>query len=182
VWRHMKRCHCRLHYDRKFQIFIFLIGHINVNKGVFCLIISYLQIKSYNVLNYNNCSTDWPFPLSVFIWYKVNLIIFSLKNNLFSPWYRWKISELALNNNHSFTHCIVQPSLYSTVTLGDKWKMDYYKVSKYDKRCRFTTTPKLLHYTTKPLSKLLHYTPKPLSKFEKIKVLLRKVNGHVFVF
>jgi hypothetical protein len=36
---------------------------INVNKGVFCLIISYLQIKSYNVLNYNNCSTDWPFPL-----------------------------------------------------------------------------------------------------------------------
>ena len=41
-----------------------LIGHINVNKGVFCLIISYLQIKSYNVLNYSNCSTDCPFPLS----------------------------------------------------------------------------------------------------------------------
>ena len=60
----MKKCHGRLHYDRKFQIFIFLIGHINVNKGVFCLMISYLQIKSYNVLNYNNCSTDWPFPLS----------------------------------------------------------------------------------------------------------------------
>ena len=59
----MKRCHGRLHYDRKFQIFIFLIGHINVNKGVFCLIISYLQIQSYNVLNYNNCSTDWHLPL-----------------------------------------------------------------------------------------------------------------------
>ena len=42
---------------------IFLTGHINVNKGVFCLISSYFQIKSYNVLNYNNCSTDWPFPL-----------------------------------------------------------------------------------------------------------------------
>ena len=42
---------------------IFLIGYINVNKGVFCLIISYLRIKSYNVLNYNNCSTDWSFPL-----------------------------------------------------------------------------------------------------------------------
>jgi hypothetical protein len=41
---------------------IHIFGHINVNKGVFCLIISYLQIKSYNVLNYNNCSTDWPFP------------------------------------------------------------------------------------------------------------------------
>ena len=59
----MKRCHGRLQYDKKFQIFIFLIGYINVNKGVFCLIISYLRIKSYNVLNYNNCSTDWSFPL-----------------------------------------------------------------------------------------------------------------------
>ena len=59
----MKRCHGRLHYDRKFQIFIFLIGYINVNKGVFLLRISYLRIKGYNVLNYNNCSTDWSFPL-----------------------------------------------------------------------------------------------------------------------
>ena len=50
-------------YERKFQIFIFLIGYINVNKGVFCLIISYLRIKSYNVLNYNNYSTDWSFLL-----------------------------------------------------------------------------------------------------------------------
>jgi hypothetical protein len=41
----------------------FLIGYINVNKGVFCLIISYLGIKRYNVLNDNNCSTDWSFPL-----------------------------------------------------------------------------------------------------------------------
>ena len=59
----MKRCHGRLHYDRKFQRFIFLIEYINVNKGVFYKIISYLRIKSYNVLNYNNCSTDWSFPL-----------------------------------------------------------------------------------------------------------------------
>jgi hypothetical protein len=35
------------------------------NNGVFCLIISYLRIKSYNVLNYNNCSTDWSFPLTI---------------------------------------------------------------------------------------------------------------------
>ena len=59
----MKRYHGRLHSDRKFQIFIFLIGYINVNKGVFCLIISYLRIKSYNVLNNNNCSTDWSFRI-----------------------------------------------------------------------------------------------------------------------
>ena len=32
-------------------------------KVVFLLRISYLRIKSYNVLNYNNCSTDWSFPL-----------------------------------------------------------------------------------------------------------------------
>jgi hypothetical protein len=65
----MKRCHGRLHYDRKFQIFLFLIGCINVNKGVFCLIISYLRIKSYSVLNYNNCSTDWSFPLTIFTYH-----------------------------------------------------------------------------------------------------------------
>jgi hypothetical protein len=59
-----EECHRRLHYDRKFQIFLFLIGYINVNKCVFCLIISYLWIKSYNILNYNNCLTDWPFPLN----------------------------------------------------------------------------------------------------------------------
>ena len=35
-----------------FQLFI------NVNKGVFGITISYLRIKSYNVLNFNNCSAD----------------------------------------------------------------------------------------------------------------------------
>ena len=39
--------------------------------------------------------------LSVLVYYKVNLIIISLKVNLFSPCYSWKIAELALNNNHS---------------------------------------------------------------------------------
>jgi len=31
------------------------------------------------------------------------LIVISLKINLFSPWYSWKIAELALNNHHSLT-------------------------------------------------------------------------------
>ena len=44
---------------------MFLIWYVNVNKGVFCLINSYLRIKSYNVLNYNICSTDWSFPLII---------------------------------------------------------------------------------------------------------------------
>ena len=41
--------------------------------------------------------------LNVLFRYKVDLIIISLKINLFSPWYTcsWKIAELALYNNHS---------------------------------------------------------------------------------
>jgi hypothetical protein len=41
--------------------------------------------------------------LSMLIWYKADLIIISLKINLFFSWYSWKIAELALNNNHSLT-------------------------------------------------------------------------------
>jgi hypothetical protein len=44
--------------------------------------------------------------------YKANLIIVSLIINLFSPWNHWKIVEVALNNTHSFGHCVVCPSFY----------------------------------------------------------------------
>ena len=37
----------------------------------------------------------------VLVLYKADLIIIALKINLFSPWYSWKITELALNSNHS---------------------------------------------------------------------------------
>jgi hypothetical protein len=40
------------------------------------------------------------------------LIVISLKINLFSPWYSWKIAELALNNNHSLTHSL-NPACHS---------------------------------------------------------------------
>jgi hypothetical protein len=40
---------------------------------------------------------------SVLVKHKADLIIISLKINLFSPWYSCKINELALNNNHSLT-------------------------------------------------------------------------------
>ena len=46
--------------------------------------------------------------LSVLVQNKANLIIISLKINLFSPWYSWKIAELALNNNHSLTQNITK--------------------------------------------------------------------------
>jgi hypothetical protein len=41
--------------------------------------------------------------LSRLFYYKADLITISLKINLFSPWYSWKIAELALNYNHSLT-------------------------------------------------------------------------------
>jgi hypothetical protein len=39
--------------------------------------------------------------LSLLVKNNADLIIISLKINLFSPWYNWKIAELALNNNRS---------------------------------------------------------------------------------
>jgi hypothetical protein len=39
----------------------------------------------------------------VLLLYKAKLIIISLKINLFSPWYSWKIAELEINNNHLLT-------------------------------------------------------------------------------
>jgi hypothetical protein len=36
--------------------------------------------------------------------YKADLYIISLKIDLFSPWYNWKIAELALNNDYSLTY------------------------------------------------------------------------------
>jgi hypothetical protein len=41
--------------------------------------------------------------LSALVYYKVDLIIISLKINLSSPWYSWQIAELSLNSNHSLT-------------------------------------------------------------------------------
>ena len=40
--------------------------------------------------------------LSVLVYtqYKADFIIISLKINLISPWYSWKIAEIVLNNNH----------------------------------------------------------------------------------
>ena len=38
----------------------------------------------------------------------MDLIIISLKINLFSSWYNWKIAELVLNNNHSLNLFFLQ--------------------------------------------------------------------------
>ena len=39
--------------------------------------------------------------LSALVKYKADIIIISLKINLFSPWYSRKMAKLALNNTHS---------------------------------------------------------------------------------
>ena len=69
-----------------------------------------------NVSEWDDMSIRWllfqwastiTIQLSALFKYKADLIIISLKINLHSPWYSWKIDELALNNNHSLTHSIL---------------------------------------------------------------------------
>jgi hypothetical protein len=56
------------------------------------------------------CASIIKIRLSVLSLYKADLIIFSLKINLLSPWHSCKIAELALNNNHSLTIEVYAPS------------------------------------------------------------------------
>ena len=60
-----------------------------------------------------------PIQLSVLVYYyKADIII---EYNLFSPWYSWKIAELALNNNHSFTLLYITHRLAGVMTIGWLW-------------------------------------------------------------
>jgi hypothetical protein len=68
-------------------------------SGVTCLSMDFFQWDSTIKIQ-----------LGVLVKYKADLIIISLKINLFSPWYSWKIAELVLNNNHSLDDCFL--SLY----------------------------------------------------------------------
>ena len=69
----------------------------------------WLARNQYNVSKWSNMSTSGLFQcastiniqLSVLVSYKADLIIISLKINLFSPWYNWQITELALDITHS---------------------------------------------------------------------------------
>jgi hypothetical protein len=62
--------------------------------------------KDWLARNQDNVS-DWGYMTIrgvLFQWastIKIHVIIISLKINLFSSWYSWKIAELALNNNYS---------------------------------------------------------------------------------
>ena len=51
---------------------------------------------------------QWANTIKILPWmlvlYKADLIIISLKCNLFSSWYSWNFFHLALNNNHSLSY------------------------------------------------------------------------------
>jgi hypothetical protein len=90
-------------------------------SGIHCISAKHVALKrkskDWLALNQDNVSEwgDMSIRRLLFQWastikiqlsllvYKVDLIIISLKINLFSPWYSWKIAELALSNNHSLT-------------------------------------------------------------------------------
>ena len=81
--------------------------------------------------------------LSMLVLYKADLIIISLKINLFLPWLSWKIAELAFNNNHSLTHpsyilshILWQREVITLINshLGDEKKLTNNKIHEYVKR------------------------------------------------
>ena len=54
--------------------------------------------------------------LRVLAQYKADIVLISFKCNLFSPWYSWIITELALSNNHSLTRIALrEASLWTSV-------------------------------------------------------------------
>ena len=72
---------------------------------------NYITMYHMNLINVSECgdmslsgllfrwASTVDIQLSVLVYYKADLIIISLKINLFSPWYSWKIADLALSNN-----------------------------------------------------------------------------------
>ena len=91
------------------------IWYIAYENAVFwldtqCVLCFRRKLKDWLVLNRQSTrerSFQWAstikIQLSLFVWYKADIIIIPLKIHLFSPWYSWKIAELALNNNHPLT-------------------------------------------------------------------------------
>jgi len=62
---------------------------------------SNILVMVFNATFNNTSAISWQSVLLVEA--TGDLIIISLKINLFSPWYSWKIAELALSNNQSLT-------------------------------------------------------------------------------
>ena len=52
---------------------------------------------------YLSCSSTIKIQLRVFVYVKADIILISLKRNLFSPWYNWNIANLAMNKKNPLT-------------------------------------------------------------------------------
>jgi hypothetical protein len=109
-------CIYRLIYFIFVVLKIFLINTIvvllNIKEG-YSLMSSALDHSVADVVEWSSYRaldislSDWCCSVSM-----VCVSIISLKINLFSPWHSWKITELALNNNHSHHY-----SLWTLVSL-----------------------------------------------------------------
>jgi hypothetical protein len=85
---------------------IFLLSEsILLNWPLYCVSFFYLRLPITPLLSSNFSSRVLNYSYTRC---GASLIIISLKNNLFSPWYSWKIAELTLNNNHSLTLVSIQ--------------------------------------------------------------------------
>jgi hypothetical protein len=69
--------------------------------------------------------------LSALDYYKANIIITSLKCNLFSPWYSWKWLTWRLKNNHSLTQKFDRTNFEEVTTLFILIKIRYLTCSRF---------------------------------------------------
>ena len=82
--------------------------------------------ERHNIKHYNLHKCTW------FTMHSLNrLIIISLKINLFSPWYSWKIAKLALNNNHSLYWTPSLAHIKHLLSIGSHLKIYIHRKSHY---------------------------------------------------
>jgi hypothetical protein len=78
----------------------------NISWDIICPICNICAIYTINQSINSNLKTEsyhYTNPTERVGLVQRDSIIIFLKINLFSPWYSWKLAELALNNNHSLT-------------------------------------------------------------------------------
>jgi hypothetical protein len=92
--------------DYKIGIFCFSAKHTALRKkSKDWLARNQINVSEWSDMSNRGLLFQWAstikIQLRVLVYYKADLIIISLKINLLSLWYSWKIAELELQNNHS---------------------------------------------------------------------------------